>query len=93
MKKFKFPDSSVWFLYGEGYKVFVPFDLVVGFEKFVSKNKFEAKPCGVYNYTSKQKKTKDRNEGILADGKDYIIKRESKDLVISWLKSAYKEIG
>jgi len=93
MKKFKFPDSTVWFLTGDEYKVFVPFDIVKDFEKFVDKNKFAIKKCGVYNYTNNKKRINDRNKGILADGKDYIVKRESKDLIVSWLKSAYKEIN
>ncbi len=92
MKKFKFPDSTVWFLRDDNYKVFVPFDLVSRFENFAKKNKFDIRVCGVYNYIDKKKRIKDRNEGILGDGKDYIVKREFKDLIVSWLKSAYKEI-
>ncbi len=91
--KFKFQDFSVWRLSGDEYKVFVPFQLVDNFEKFVKKNKFNVKPCCLYNYIDKNKKIKDKNNGILREGKDYIIKRENKDLIISYLKKAYKEIN
>ena len=93
MKNFKFPESTVWFVYGDEYKAFVPNELVKDFQKFADKNKFVVKVCGAYNYTNMKKKTKDRNDGILREGKDYIIKKDIKDNVVAWLKSAYKEIN
>ena len=91
--KFKFPENSVWFYGNNNYKVFVPYDLVKSFETFAKKNKIAIKFTGSYNYINKNKKLKDRNNGIQRDGKDYIIKRENKDLIISYLKKAYKEIN
>lgn len=88
----KFDNKTVWSFGTNKIKVFIPTELISGFNVYCKKNNIKPVETGSYIYQGKNKSKKDKKNMTLNEGKDYILYRKYKEDLIKWLTRSYKEI-